>query len=375
MNALCEDVEIRGTFLAMNARDPFSVLSRDISTSDKFNIHVLKQSSTDSTQPAISDALDDLNSDVIGVNGWSLPGSTEALSWAVRRGRPAIVFSESNEFDSRRYWPRELLKKVILKGFSCAMVGGQSHRRYLRSLGFPDNRIFDGYDVVANEHFSMEGAQSRVTNFLKEKGLPKRYFLTCSRFALKKNLETTINAFHRYRASSKEVEPCELVIIGSGETEGRLRQAVQRNGILDVTHFVGAVPYEELPAYYASATAFIHASTVEQWGLVVNEAMASGLPVLVSRTCGCAEDLVEEGANGFTFDPLDAETAAKALAEISKNEELRQRMSRRSKEIIRHWSPARFAHGCRAAIHQALNGYEPLGFRTLAFIRILAWRR
>src|SRR5208337_5127598 len=75
-------------------------------------------------------------------------------------------------------------------------------------------------------------------------------------------------------------------------------------------HLPGFKQYEELPAYYGLAGAFVHASTAEQWGLVANEAMASGLPVLVSNRCGCATELVEEGRNGFAFDPENVEQLA-----------------------------------------------------------------
>ena len=67
--------------------------------------------------------------------------------------------------------------------------------------------------------------------------------------------------------------------------------------------FPGFIQYDELPAYYGLAKAFIHASTVEQWGLVVNEALAAGLPVLVSERCGCAPDLVREGRERLHLRP------------------------------------------------------------------------
>ena len=89
----------------------------------------------------------------------------------------------------------------------------------------------------------------------------------------------------------------------------------------------GFKQYDELPAYYGLASAFVHASTTEQWGLVVNEAMASGLPVLVSDRCGCAPDLVEDGVNGFTFDPYDVEALAGLMQRVAAmTDERRQAM-------------------------------------------------
>jgi glycosyltransferase involved in cell wall biosynthesis len=117
----------------------------------------------------------------------------------------------------------------------------------------------------------------------------------------------------------------------------------------------GFKQYEELPEYYANAGAFIHASTTEQWGLVVNEAMASGLPVLVSNRCGCAADLVKEGVNGWTFDPTNEEQMADLMLRISSDEEQRKEMGSKSREIIAEWGPARFASGISSAIDVALS--------------------
>ena len=96
-----------------------------------------------------------------------------------------------------------------------------------------------------------------------------------------------------------------------------VEEAISRLSVEGSVHLVGAQSYGDVPAYYALAGAFVHASTTEQWGLVVNEAMASGLPVLVSNRCGCAPDLVQEGVNGFTFDPCNVEELAQLMLKIS----------------------------------------------------------
>ena len=116
----------------------------------------------------------------------------------------------------------------------------------------------------------------------------------------------------------------------------------------------GFKQYDELPAYYARAGAFIHASTTEQWGLVVNEAMASGLPVLVSNRCGCAADLVREGENGWTFDPTSDDQMADLMLRIASDEKARVQMGAKSREIIAEWGPERFASGVKAAVDAAL---------------------
>jgi glycosyltransferase involved in cell wall biosynthesis len=128
-----------------------------------------------------------------------------------------------------------------------------------------------------------------------------------------------------------------------------------------------------LPAWYAHAGAFILPSTSDQWGLVVNEAMASGLPVLVSSRCGCAPDLVAEGRNGFTWDPADAAALTGLLERVSRlHPREREELGQRSQEMIAAFSPGSFARGLIAAIRRAQasrrNEASPLVWAQLAVL-------
>jgi glycosyltransferase involved in cell wall biosynthesis len=116
----------------------------------------------------------------------------------------------------------------------------------------------------------------------------------------------------------------------------------------------GFIQYRELPAYYALAGVFVHASTTEQWGLVVNEAMATGLPVIVSNRCGCVPDLVAEGKNGFTFNPESVEDLGKLMVDVSRLSDLRLReMRAESRHIVASITPTHFATAAQRAIDAA----------------------
>ena len=120
-------------------------------------------------------------------------------------------------------------------------------------------------------------------------------------------------------------------------------------------HLPGFKQYGELPAFFGLAQAFVHASTTEQWGLVVNEAMASGLPVLISDRCGCAMDLVAENKNGFTFPPENVETLAQLMLKVSESGFPLVTFGAESRRIVSHWGPERFAAGLRDAVETALK--------------------
>src|SRR5690606_39375525 len=106
--------------------------------------------------------------------------------------------------------------------------------------------------------------------------------------------------------------------------------------------------------FYGLAGAFVHASTTEQWGLVVNEAMAAGLPVLVSERCGCVPDLVRDGENGFTFDPFDVEELAGLMQRIAAmTDGQRRALGEAGRRIIAAWEPERFADELMRAVEVA----------------------
>jgi 1,2-diacylglycerol 3-alpha-glucosyltransferase len=184
--------------------------------------------------------------------------------------------------------------------------------------------------------------------------------LASCRFIAKKNLTTLIDAYADYRsalaaAADDAHAPWDLVVLGDGELRDQLNALRHQRGMDSCVHFPGFRQYDELPAYYSLASAFIHASTVEPWGLVVNEAMASGLPVLVSDRCGCAPTLVRAGENGQSFGPADTQAITARMLEMTRlSPEQRQAMGCRSRQIIAEWGPAKFAEGLHSAATSAL---------------------
>jgi len=119
-------------------------------------------------------------------------------------------------------------------------------------------------------------------------------------------------------------------------------------------HLRGFESYDELPIYYGLANAFVHASMTEQWGLVVNEAIASGLPVIVSNRCGCAPELVSD--NGSTFDPTNEhELTARLLEMSSLSDRERKHLGGNSYRIAANFAPERFGEGLERAASMAMG--------------------
>ena len=321
-------------------------------------------------------ALEQTNPDVVAVNGWNNFGSLAAANCCVARGIPMVVMSESAREDELRTWWKEMLKRRIVDLYSAALVGGQRHVDYLVELGMPRERIFTGYDVVDNHYFARRTEEIRnshlrqgnggqaASEIRNNYGLPENYFLASARFIPKKNLPRLIRAYAEYRDRLKRTgvtdpgynrdTPWDLVLLGDGPLRQTLNSQLSTLNLQAHVHLPGFKQYDELPVYYALAKAFVHASTTEQWGLVVNEAIASGLPVIVSDRCGCVPELVN--GNGFTFDPFDEQELVERLSQMaSLSDDERKSLSDASYEISATFAPKRFGEGLEQAARLALN--------------------
>jgi 1,2-diacylglycerol 3-alpha-glucosyltransferase len=323
----------------------------------------------------IADLLSACEPDVVGIPGWSQRGALAALLWCTRSQVPVVLMSDSTRFDfSRRPW-KEALKRRIVSLCGSAFVAGRRHRDYLAELGMPVDNIVLGYDVVDNDHFR-RGAERARACFAEERlrlSVPENYFLSSCRFVEKKNLPRLLEAFAWYRQAA-EKGAWDLVLLGDGPLRPQLVELVCRYGLSGVVHLPGFLQYDELPTYYGLAGAFVHASTVEQWGLVVNEAMAAGLPVIISERCGCVDELVIQGRNGYSFDPLDPAELCRLLLLVASERCDRQRLAQEGRTIIADWSPERFALGLRKAADLAVAAGKGSSVPDRLLIRALIRR-
>jgi glycosyltransferase involved in cell wall biosynthesis len=287
------------------------------------------------------------------VAGYARPESMAALGWARRRGRAAVLMSESQRLDHPRTWWKEAIKGRRVRRFSAALVGGPRHRDYLVDLGMDPDRIALGYNAVDNAYYAAKAEAARRSPEGR-RGLPERpYFLAVNRFVPEKNLATLIRGFARFRAEATEEHAWDLVLCGGGPGAEAIEEEGRRSGFDPAIHRPGFLQADELSRWYAFASAFVHPSLLEPWGLVVNEAAACGLPLLVSERAGCVETLVPDppGTTGLRIDPRDEPGLARALAWLaSQSAPEREAMGRRAREVVAAWGPERFADGAVEAI-------------------------
>lgn len=308
----------------------------------------------------LSKLLSDITPEIVAIPGWATPTSQSALLWAKKHKAKTILMSESKKDDDKRTWWKELVKsKFYVSKYSAALVGGNLHREYLAELGLPNERIYFGYDAVDNDYFFLQGKIAQVEAARIRKtypNIPKEpYFLCVTRLIERKNVLRLIEAFAAYRLTITDNNAWSLVICGSGDQEVAIRHKVQKLDLVDYVYFPGFVTYQDIGYWYGLASAFVHPALREQWGLVINEACATGLPILCSRTVGACYDLVEEGQNGFTFDPESSEDISHSLVKMHRLEEPRRvAFGKHSQHLVSQYSPQQFAVGLLTAADAAL---------------------
>lgn len=293
--------------------------------------------------------LNHIKPDVIFAPATPFPSGMAAAKYRVESRTRSILMDDAWDRSDRRGGFVKWVKKNIHQNIDGAFIPAPSHELYFNRLGFQQDRLVFGVDVVDNSFFSSHAASARAKgNALRKRlDLPANYFLFVGRLLPIKGIATLLQGYRRYRKNTQS-KPWSLVIVGDGEEMRKIEQEAKSTpGIIAA----GTKTGEELCQYYGLASALVMPSETETWGLVVNEAMASGLPVLVSTGCGCASTLVEEGKNGWTFEAGDADMLAEVMKRCAAlRPSALEAMGEQSSQRIGAWSLDTFADGVIAAL-------------------------
>jgi glycosyltransferase involved in cell wall biosynthesis len=293
-------------------------------------------------------ALERAAPDAIVCGGYNYQASWQALRWAAGNKVPFILWVESTDQDFRRHNPLiELLKRKFMRYCSAFVVPGKSSFEYVRKHGTREQEIFTAPNAVDIELFSAKAIVVREddTRLRQALRLPPRFFLFVGRLVREKGVFDLISAYGRLSAELRSV--VSLVLVGEGAAHDELvRRASVNPGRVQ---FAGFVHRDQLVGYYALAEIFVFPSYSDPWGLVVNEAMACGLPIIASDAAGCTADLVQDQGNGRVVHRGDVAQLASAMEELGQDPALRERMGNHSRERIFRYSPEACAAGLAEA--------------------------
>jgi len=283
--------------------------------------------------------------DVILCGGYNYVASWQSLGWARRRKVPFFLWSESNAQDLRRgHAVVEFLKSEFLRRCSGFVVPGRAAREYLVDNKVKEAVIFTAPNAVDNDLFASLAAAARknAATHRQELVLPERYFLFAGRLVREKGVFELLSAYAKLDESLRR--QIGLVFVGDGTSRQQL-EAQAASISPGVIRFAGFAQREQLAIYYALAEILVLPTYADTWGLVVNEAMACGLPVILSRAAGCASELIRENWNGLLVTPRDVSSLTLAMRSVADQPDLCAAMGANSAQHILRYSPEEWSRG------------------------------
>jgi len=324
----------------------------------------------------VAKTLDAIAPDVLVVMGWGYHSVREAALWALKNKIPVVTMSDSQLEGQPRSLLRDFLKRGLIGSYDAVLCAGTRAQRYMEYFGKSPECLFSGMDVVDNSHFAgaLDAAVAERLAFSQQHQLPQRYILSVNRFVAQKNLSGLLRAFAHYVAQG-QAGALNLVIAGDGPLRNELIDLIDELGLQEVVFLIGKVAYADLPMLYACAEVFVITSNshAETWGLTVNEAMAAGLPVFVSSSCGSCEDLVEDGINGRVFDANNTEALALHFDAIGRGRYPLAAMGESSQRIIQQWGLERHAQNFWKAVSYAAARSRAPSMLSRVALRLVNW--
>ncbi len=321
------------------ARNMSQVWGKD---ADKNDIQYLPERRADAMRE-LNRRIRRSNYDLVHVAGWGHPVLTAAIVLSTMRGLPIVSETDTQSPRAEPMW-RKAVKRTIyptLLSFPTMFLpAGTRQASYLRKYAVGEGAIRLGQmtvDVAGISAFADRYTAERKQAYRRQIGIAdsaRTVFLFLSRLEDFKGLQDLFDAYIRLRTQRSDVA---LVVAGSGSLERFVRDAAAS---LRSVHYVGHLSGEQIWETYCASDVFVLPSRREPWGLVVNEAMAAGRPVIVTDAAGCADDLVRDRVSGLTVRAGDTASLYAAMSELAENTELGRKLGAGARDVISRWTLA-----------------------------------
>ncbi len=249
---------------------------------------------------------------------YDLPGVFLASVWLRLTGCRIFTMADSKFDDRARSWWRGPAKRLFLMPYNGAITASLRSREYLAYFGIPQDRIELGYDTLDVARLRDIGVDDAAAEF------GARPFLIVARLIPEKNLANAVSAFAAYRKTGGGRM---LEVVGDGPLRGELEAQASALGVADAVKWRGNCSSADVMSAMRRSLALLLPSLQETYGLVIIEAFAAGLPVIVSRRAGAVDILVDDTVNGFSIDPTDTGDLLSAMMRLDGDEALHARMA------------------------------------------------
>lgn len=284
-----------------------------------------------------------------------LPGYHSIEYWlmllaCIVSGKKRAVFVDSTAADRKASHIKRLFKKFFFHfcdGFFCY---GQRSKEYLLGLGVPTEKIFYRCQAAALP-FSYDAAAALQERIARQERQTQCIFLYVGRISTEKGLDVLVKAFQKLRSEGYSAV---LQIVGAGPLIQELEATASRFGMADSVRFLGPKNITELQDLYLDATCMILPSRSEPWGLVVNESLSYGCPVIVSDRCGCTPELVKPSETGYLFQADDVDDLADKMRLMLHEKIYASRYATICIKTMAEFTPVnaarRILHGCKVIL-------------------------
>lgn len=304
--------------------------------------------------PGIRGALAAARPDVVVVSGWSTFAAKAAIAWCRMQDIPYVLVVESHDEGPRARWRRTVKGRVvppIVRQASGILVTGSLARSSMIARGAAAERVRIFANTIDVELFGTQADRlaARRSELRGQVGAGAEdvVVLSVARLAPEKRIDVLLHA-----VAATGDSRIHLVVAGDGPEREALEQLAETTG--SRARFVGDVEWEQIVELYAAADVFALVSEREPWAVVVNEAAACGLPLVLSDRVGAAHDLLADGENGVLVPPGDVDAVAAALRRLAADPVQRQAMGVRSRELARDWGYGPSVDGFLAAVREAV---------------------
>jgi glycosyltransferase involved in cell wall biosynthesis len=285
--------------------------------------------------------------DVVAVYGYAYLSFCIALLAAMSAHVPIILPTDSVRLQSPRsgWWWKKCVKQpfvrfIYRKVASIVLVPSTATKRFIESLGVRDDRVVFSHYSVDNNYFERAAAYVDRNAVRRNLGIPPESFviLFCAKLVPWKRPQDLLAAFALAQKTLGTAPPTHLVFAGEGASRSRLEAEARELGVEKLVRFLGFVNQSRLPDLYRAADVLVLPSEHEPWGLVVNEAMVCGLPVVVSDRVGAGLDLVAPGTTGAVYPVGEVEALAGVLCNMIANPVQVKRMGEAAHDRLKKWS-------------------------------------
>jgi glycosyltransferase involved in cell wall biosynthesis len=307
--------------------------------------------------PDIIEKLKQNRFDAFIVNGWLVKSCVQLLLACHRRRIPCLVRGESNAMQVRPLWKR-LIHRILLINYAAFLAIGKSNRDFYVYNGVNEEKIFDAPYCVDNKRFSYKSIKMKPNrNNLRKQwdiATDSIVFLFCAKFVPKKRPMDLLRAFNIAIEKSLPSKNIHLLMVGDGELKAECERYVASHKLPVI--FTGFLNQTEIiSAYVTSDCLFLVSDYGETWGLVVNEAMACGIPAIVSDRVGCHPDLIIRGKTGNIFPFGDIDSLADIILNYSQSPVNLKYMGSEARNHISQYSYDKVVKGTLEALNYVCN--------------------